>query len=129
MRCELVATERREFERTLRHIDIDDVVRDNTSPEIHGLLAHEFHEFRTTDPVLSMRSHVPAFGVLNRRVEVARQIAGWKSREIFDFGRERQLSERQRALLAIFLIERTFVNDRLQLRASRINRGRPACRA
>src|SRR5262245_10535061 len=62
--------------------------------------------------------------------QVFASVAGRPAREVFDFGREIQLTEWRRALNAVFFAGRVALEYQwMQIRASGVNRGSPACRA
>ena len=61
-----------------------------------------------------------------RRIQVGSCIAGGKAGEIFDLGRERELAERDGALLPVVLGDRPFEDQWLEISTSGINGGGPA---
>ncbi len=85
-----------DFERQGRKIHFDDVVTDNPSAEIQGLLLHQLHQLNALDGVMGTPVSFVAFrsggkipvavfvdGALDKRANVA----GRKARVVFDFGR------------------------------------------
>ena len=73
--------------------------------------------------------HVLHAFAVDRRVQELLQIAGGEAGVVFDFSRERELPERQRALQAILLGDRAFEHERFQLGPRSINRSRPTGRS
>ena len=65
-----------------------------------------------------------AIAVSRKCLQIARRETG----VVFDFGRQRELAQRQRAGEPILLGDRAFEHERLQLGPRRVNRGRPAGR-
>src|SRR5699024_2801886 len=89
--------------RPARHVYRLNVLSDDARAEALGLLAHADHQIRPHD----------SFG---------------KSREILHFGGEIELPERKRAEKAVVFTDRAFIDDRIEIRAGRIDGASPAGR-
>ena len=110
-------------------IDFDHVVGDDPRAEVERLLPHQLHQLGAGDGVLALvHVHVLQPLGLDRRLQKLLQIAGGKAGVVFDFGRQRELPQRQRAVEAVLFRDRAFEHQRLQLGPRRINGGRPAGR-
>jgi hypothetical protein len=120
--------ERRHLERPLREIDIDDIVGDDPRSKVERLLPHQLHQFRTAHPMTTVRRHeLPPF-LGQRLFQVRPQVGYGKPGKVLDFGRQRQLPQGERPLLAILFRDGPFKQHRLETGPRDINRRRPTRR-
>ena len=130
MRFVLVAFERFQHERPALQIDLDDVVGDDSRAEVERLLPHQLHQLRAGDGMFVLDAvHVLEPVGLDRRFQKLLQVAAGKAGVVFDFGRERELAQRQRAGQPVLFRDRAFEHQRLQFGPRRVDGGRPTGRS
>ena len=110
-------------------IDFHDVVGDDPRAEVDRLLPHQLHQLGPGDGVLPLVDvHVLEPVRVDRGFQKCLQIAGREAGIVLDFGRERELPERQRAGQPILFGDGALEHERLEFRPRGIDRGRPAGR-
>ena len=127
-----LVAERLERERPRAELDLDHVIGNDPRAKILGLLPHQVHQLRAGDGVamLVQRLQIRADAALgDRAANIAVQKTRGKTRIVFDLGRQIELAQRQRARDAVLLRLGPLEDQRVQVRAGRIDGGRPAGRA
>src|ERR1043165_3265491 len=119
---------------------LDNVVGDDAGAEVDCLLPHEFHElwarcgsFAMVGAFAFVKGGQVVITILRQRglgeLLQGRGLRIGPGGEVLDFGGEIELTERKDTIDAIGLVDRSFVNERLQIGAGGVNGGSPACGA
>ena len=94
-----VAFQRVQHERPAFQIDFDDVVGDDSRAEVERLLPHQLHQLGAGDCMFVLDAvHVlEPVGLDGRSAGNCFKSPDGKAGVVFDFGRQRELAQRQRA--------------------------------